>query len=326
MKNANGFGSVYKLSGRRRRPWRAVVSVGYDPDGKRLRQTLGYYETKKEALSALGVYNAAPYELKRLRFEDIYQMWSEEKYKEISESLVRSYSIAFGHSQALHRKVFRELRTIDLENCIKSAQVTPSMQQVMKLLFGQMFKYALRYDLAQRNYAAEVKVEKMAETEKRRPFLNDEISKLWELAEDDQDIYSQETARLILVGIYSGWRLSELCTYELKDGLMYGGSKTESGKGRIVPVHPLIENYAGMERPERYAYAKRFKKLMNSLGWMHTPHDTRRTFATIASQAGMNEHIRKLLMGHKNPDLTERVYTAHTVEELKREIAKIGRI
>lgn len=326
MKKPNGFGTVYKMAGRRRRPYRAVVSVGYTPDGKRIRQTLGYYETKKEALSALGVYNAAPYELERLRFDDIYKMWSEEKYKEISASLAASYRVGFEHAHTLRRKVFREIRTIDLENCIRAEQVTPSIQEVMKNLFSQMYKYALRYDLAQRNYAIEVKIEKRAETEKRRPFQKEEIDRLWEMVETEEDPVALETIKMILIGIYSGWRSSELCSYELRDGLMYGGNKTESGKNRIVPVHPLIEGFVDMERPERDAYSKRFRKLMKRLGWVHSPHDTRRTFATIASQSGMNENIRKLIMGHKNPDLTERVYTTHTVDELKKEMLKIGRI
>lgn len=326
MKKPNGFGTVYKMSGRRRRPYRAVVSVGYTPEGKRIRQTLGYYETKKEALSALGVYNASPYELERIRFDDIYRMWSEEKYKEISDGLAKSYKTAFDHSHMLHRKVFRDLRTIDLENCIKSENTTPSIQQIMKLLYSQMYKYALRYDLAQRNYAAEVKIDKMAETTKRRPFQKEEIERLWKMLETEKGTVALETVQMVLIGIYSGWRPSELCTYELKDGLMYGGLKTANGKDRIVPVHPFIEGFAGMERPAPYAYTKRFTSLMKKLGWKHTPHDTRRTFATIASQSGMNENIRKLIMGHRNPDLTERVYTTHTVDELKREIAKIGRI
>ena len=34
MKNPNGFGSVYKLSGKRRKPYIAVITVGYTIDGK----------------------------------------------------------------------------------------------------------------------------------------------------------------------------------------------------------------------------------------------------------------------------------------------------
>lgn len=325
MKKPNSFGSVYKMSGRRRRPYRAVVSVGYTPEGKRIRQTLGYYATKKEAMTALGVYNASPYELERIRFEDIYRMWSEEHYNEIGEGLAGSYYRAYEHSRSLHRKVFRDLRTIDLENCIKSEQTTPAVQRMMRLLYSQMYKYALRYDLAQRNYAEEVKVEKLSETEKRRPFANEEIEKLWEMLETETDAISLRTIKMILIGIYSGWRVSELCTYELKDDLMYGGVKTENGKNRVVPVHPFIKDLVKIERPTAKAYKKNFPRLMKILGWEHTPHDTRRTFATLASQHGMNENIRKLIMGHKNPDLTERVYTTHTVDELKREMAKIGR-
>lgn len=326
MKKPNGFGSVYKMGGRRRRPYRAVVSVGYDRDGRRIRQTLGYYETKKDALSALGVYNAAPYELKRLRFSDVYRMWSEEKFGEISASSVRAYTAAFGHARALHAKIFRDLRTVDLENCIRAAELTPAMQQVTKMLFSQMYRYALRYDLVQRNYAAEVKTERIAETEKRHPFTDDEIKMLWDMSADDDGGIRGATVRMVLIGIYSGWRPSELCTYELDDGLMYGGSKTESGKNRVVPVHPLVSGFVGMARPKAAAYYIRFKNLMASLGWDHTPHDTRRTFATLAARAGMDENVRKLIMGHRNGDLTERVYTTHAVDELKREMLKIGRI
>lgn len=327
MKNANGFGSVYKMSGRRRRPYRAVITVGYTPDGKQIRQTLGYYEQKKEALSALGLYHSEPYNLNHLRFEDIYNLWSEEKFKEISESSARGYQNAFRHSYSLHRKYFRDLRTIDLENCIKSAKVTPSIQQTMKTLFLQLYKYALRYDYATRNYAEEIKVAPKKETKKRRPFSDKEILRLWEYIEEPHEENRIEAAKMILVGIYSGWRPTELCTFKLlKSGIMKGGVKTKAGKNRVVPVHPLIAGFVQEYDMPYNTYQSRFYALVKELGWKHTPHDTRRTFATLASRAKMDENIRKLILGHSNPDLTERVYTTHTVEELKEEMAKIGRI
>ena len=326
MKNANGFGSVYKLSGKRSRPWRAVVTAGFSPEGKQIRKTLGYYPTKKEAMSALGIYNAVPYSLERLRFEDVYRMWSEEHFKDKSPATIRTYENSFAHARALHRKVFSNLRTRDLENCIQAEGVTPSTQHYMKNLFNQMYKYGLRYDFAPRNYALEVHVDAIPETEKRNPFTDEEIEGLWRYIEEDHLEARKECAEMLLVGIYSGWRASELCSFTLEGDLMKGGVKTKSGKDRIVPVHPLIKDIVKEYNMKYNTFQYRFYALRDELGWDHTPHDTRRTFATLASRYGMNENIRKLILGHRNPDLTERVYTTHTVDELRREIAKIGRI
>ena len=55
----------------------------------------------------------------------------------------------------------------------------------------------------------------------------------------------------------------------------------------------------------------------------HKPHDTRHTFITLAKKAGMNEYILKLIVGHAIQDITEKVYTHRTMEELQAEIEKI---
>ena len=52
-----GFGSVYKLSGSRRKPYRACKLV----DGKYI--TIGYYESSAAAVQALTDYNKNPYDL-----------------------------------------------------------------------------------------------------------------------------------------------------------------------------------------------------------------------------------------------------------------------
>ena len=68
LQRANGTGSVYKLSGRRRNPWRAVITKGWafnEDKGKLVqnRVTVGYFHTKDEAIQALANYNASPYDI-----------------------------------------------------------------------------------------------------------------------------------------------------------------------------------------------------------------------------------------------------------------------
>jgi len=44
MRLPNGFGNINKLSGNRRKPYRARLFDGYTDEGKRIYKTLGYYE------------------------------------------------------------------------------------------------------------------------------------------------------------------------------------------------------------------------------------------------------------------------------------------
>ena len=60
MKLPNGYGSVVKLPGKRRKPWTVRTSyLDEQPDGsvKRKRKYLGYFSDQKSALSYLAEYN-----------------------------------------------------------------------------------------------------------------------------------------------------------------------------------------------------------------------------------------------------------------------------
>lgn len=55
----------------------------------------------------------------------------------------------------------------------------------------------------------------------------------------------------------------------------------------------------------------------------HKPHDTRHTFITKAKEVDMNEYILKMIVGHEIRDITEKVYTHRTLDDLKNEMKKI---
>ena len=50
---------------------------------------------------------------------------------------------------------------------------------------------------------------------------------------------------------------------------------------------------------------------------------TRHTFITKAKACNMDEYILKLIVGHSIEDITEKVYTHRTIEQLKAEMDKI---
>ena len=71
MRNPNGYNSVYKLSGNRRKNYIARKTIGWNYNGKQLYQTIGYYETRAIALQDLAKYNKNHYsiEVSTITFE-----------------------------------------------------------------------------------------------------------------------------------------------------------------------------------------------------------------------------------------------------------------
>lgn len=317
MKLPNSYGSVYKLSGNRRRPYRAVITTGWemkDDKAVQKRATIGYYATKAEALTALATYNRAPYDLVGISFSAVYDLWSEEHYKTISKSTVGQYTLAYSYCDRLRDLRMVDIRVRDLEvtinDCPKAA-----VKQKIRLLFSQMYKYALRHEIVQKNYAALIETETYKEQTTRTVFTDDEIIRL------HQNL--NKTTALILLGIYSGWRPTELLNLEIKDGIMSGGIKTEAGH-RVVPVHPQLQELLDLYEPyssyQMYRYA--FEKTMSDLQMTHRPHDTRHTFATLCDRYNVRFEVTKQLMGHSLKDITQH-YTHRDIETLKAEISKI---
>ena len=73
MRMPNGYGSVYKLSGNRRKPYAVRVTEIWS-NGQQKYRYLGYYRTKQEAIKQLALYNDAPYDLEmsKVTFSEIY--------------------------------------------------------------------------------------------------------------------------------------------------------------------------------------------------------------------------------------------------------------
>ena len=94
MRLPNGYGSVKKLSGKRRRPWIVEKTICWETNFKtgkikQKKQIIGYFATKKDALEALAAFNTNPYDLTNdtITLEDCYNKWSDRKYEKIAEKL-----------------------------------------------------------------------------------------------------------------------------------------------------------------------------------------------------------------------------------------------
>lgn len=346
LKRANGSGSVYKLSGRRSRPYIAIITKECNQKNNKYiqkRTPIGYYATRTDALVALSDYIQAPYDLikRRYTFEQVYNEWSQIHYKEIVPSAVRTWKSAYNYLEPLHNRCFTEIRTKDIDACIRTADVHSSTKNKIKSLCNMLFKYAIRNDITNINYAELCdKIKSDPPVYKRNPFTEEEIYILWDNAD-------KPYVDMLLIAIYTGWRPQELTNIltqdvDLEHMIIRGGMKTKAGYNRIVPIHKdilslvqtryeyaisnsLNKLFDNISRPINYAiYNRRFNSLMNNLNMNHRPHDTRHTFVTMAKESNMNDYIIKLIVGHTTQDLTERVYTHRSIETLRREIEKLS--
>lgn len=351
MRMGNGNGSVYKEKGKRRKQWRAVVTikVEYDDQTNRARQTrrtIGYYASQKEAVLALTEYLKNPYDIdtQKITFSEVYDRWSEEHFKKIVPSATRTWKSAFSYFKPIHNTKFSDIRPSHIEGCISDAEVGGSTKQRMKSLCNMLYRYAIKYEIVSINYAELCdSVKKPKPTIVRIPFTETEENILWENI-------NFPFVDMVLIGIYSGWRPQELAILKIDDvdlenRIYTGGLKTDAGRNRTIPIHDKVfdlvkKNYnKALSMNSEYLfndengqqgtsltydkYRGRFNKIVKKLKMEHRPHDTRHTFVTKAKNAKMDEYILKLIIGHEITDVTEKVYTHRSIEDLHSEMAKI---
>ena len=339
MRLPNGLGSVHKINDgkNRRKPWRARVPAGVDLNmetGRAVQKyiTLGYYETEADGIQALMEYRKDPYTLEAssATFADVFELWKAKKYSGISKSGQYGYNTAFKHSEPIHDMKIRDIRTIHLEKIMQSVEGGYQVQTKLKTFWGQVFKYAMEHDIIQKNYSDFVKTRDKEPVTNRTAIPAEDREKIWQLIDA-----GNHDAEIAMIYIYTGMRASELLEVKkenvnLSTRIMIGGLKTEAGFDRHIPIHPCIMPF--MERlmampgeylvmrheksqPKKMTYG-RFKTyhwdpLMEQLGFDYTPHYGRHTCATMLREANVEEDIRKLILGHKNTDITDR-YTHHS--------------
>ncbi len=372
-KRSNGEGSVSYDS--RRRTYRAKVTVGWEVDAdtgktKQIIKTIGSnYKTKGEACAALANYLNNPYDLdnKDITFSQLFEVWFK-GFLEDHESQKYRMTSAYRYCSAIYNKRIRDITIIDMKNCIyKGTALThrgkyrgtvttasPSTKESMKSLFNHMLSYAVEARIVERNYAREFSLDQKVFKEKeenhveRIPFSEEDMEKLW------KSIEFVKFADMIIYACYSGWRPSEIVNLrvenvDLETNFIKGGIKSEAGKNRYVPIHPLVKPIVEKYYHEAKAvgskylfndttkkkgiglsydqYLSRFNNVMETLNFSldMTPHCTRHTFITKAKsrQVNMNEYVLKLIVGHRITDITEQIYTHRQLEDLTEEMLKI---
>ena len=330
MRNENGFGSIVcldKSGKKRRKPWAVRITTGWN-DGKQQRQYLGYYKTQAEALIALAEYhkNGVNLDVTKLTLGEVYDQWIKRKAMTISESALNTHKMAYQRFGNMMNMPMKDIKKVHLQNWLDGIELKPASKGKIRSTMSQLFDYAVAYDIVQKNYAKNLEItEKVEKT--GAIFTEEEIKVLW-VNKDDQMV------QYVLILIYTGLRIGELLamrgdTIYLDKGYMVGGSKTEAGKDRIIPLHdkiiPLVEqnienNYlVYSKRSGAFTYngiRPRFEKLMAKLNMTHKIHDTRKTAVSIMHSAGIPMETVRMIVGHSAKGVTESVYLYKEPQEL----------
>lgn len=338
LRRANGKGSIVKLSGKRRTPFEVRVNTRMDERYYPIYDVLGRYETRDEATAALLAYNETPYDLAydKMTFKDVYDKFYERKYikskKSYSKSSLSCTRGAYNKCKVLHDRIFKELRADDLQNILDDYTLSHAYMEHIKNLFNQMYSYAMQYDIVQKDVSKFVSITKADDDEHGIALSPEDIDKLWTAYYNEVD-----NVDMILILIYSGWRIGELLTLKMDDidtvNLVYkGGIKTKAGKDRIVPIHTKIADMVKIRKTTGWftlSYSKTLELFYAALAesniqTKYTPHDCRHTFITLLSNAGADNVCIKRLVGHSSGNnITEKIYTHKDIEQLRKAIELI---
>ena len=126
MRLPNGYGSITKMSGKRRRPYIIRKTTGWHYDEAKGTQVqdcmvIGYAATKTEALKILAEYNENPYSIseRNMTFSQVWEAFASFKFGENRKTAVYyAYACAYKHCDILYDRAFISLRRTDLQTVI----------------------------------------------------------------------------------------------------------------------------------------------------------------------------------------------------------------
>lgn len=273
-------------------------------------------------------------------FSEIYDAWLPTHIA--SKSTMLCYSSAYKHFSPIHNEHIDNINIDDLQACIDDCAAGKRTKQNMKTLCGLMYKYAIPRNLVSSslNLASFLVIHDEGAQNKRTGLTMDELGKLKTL------IGKIPYADYVYCMCYLGFRPSEalnltLQSYNRKEKYFIGGSKTDAGRDRIVPVAPQIQKYIdALTRNKVGGYVfcgpdggkfniRRFREdyftnVIRALGIndderekrLLTPHCCRHTFANLLKGAKGADKNKLAIIGHTSDEML-RDYQDADIEGLR---------
>lgn len=346
LKRANSTGSVTKLSGRRTKPWCARVTIRNN-DGEKKRVVVGCYEKRSDALAELDKIITAgglP-EFFNITVSEVHDKWMESHYSSIGVDGRTNYDAAWKHfPDSIKNMKMAEIKTYHIQailNAVKEKGLSLSSIEKVRQLASQLCQWAESNDVIAKNYSKFVEIN-ADDPEKTEPFTVPELNKIWAYYQNTKD----KTAGAIILLCHVGMRLDEFLSLKRTDyynGCFHGGNKTEKGRDRAIPIPdsmmPIIEDLLAVPgeyilsntrggKYDAHNWRKRnYYKTLKAIGFddelieHRKPHSCRHTYATMCSEAKMDDKALQDILGHEDIATTKNIYT-HTNEEYLKKAAK----
>ena len=340
-RRANGEGTVYK----RGSTYTARVIFGYEtrPDGrvKVVKRDVGGFKTMREAYAKIQEIRAEGIKKRpvhgvdysKITFEELYQKFIERHAKRVTKSTLQCYTSAHKYYADIYGLPFADLNTEDWQICIDDCPHGIRTKQNMKALGTLMYKLAAELRVfgvnTETDFASLVWLPK-EDSESRQPFTLEELGKIKAGAAS-----GIPGADWILAMCYTGFRPSEFLALKKSDfdaehWTLRGGAKTEAGKNRLVPVHPILRpiiakrmlipgEYLFSHYPDKPTPINSFRQMdfypaleeagIQTVPNSHekperTPYSARHTFATLMKAVDGSDRDKAALMGHTSYEMT----------------------
>ena len=305
LKLPNGFGSITKKSGRRRRPYEIRKFI----DGRQ--KVIGYEASYESALAFLCEYNKNPllFSPSEITFSELFTLVKAYLYPRIKPHTQQSYTASYNHLKRLYDKQFAKIRIGDLQSAIRDIHDNGagySTQKKARQVLHHMYTYAVKYEIIppEKDISRYIDIDKDKKVYKKTIFNTRQIYKLFRATDEHR------YAKMILMHMMLGTRPSEFLAIEKTDVklrqryLIIRESKTEAGRNRIIPLHKqtlpfwiefLAENnkYIATDNNGIHLNYSRFrtrfdKTLIELKIKRHTPHECRHTLASLLNNADAN--------------------------------------
>ena len=339
MKNENGSGSVYKLKGKRRKPWVACVTIGYE-GGKQKRKVLGTFLTKKEAQIELLAYLDNPMLFSGKTFKDIKDLWYQNYKKNVSDVTLNNLTIQLKKLDVFDEIKIKELKIHTLQKFFDDMDNSYGTKSFVRSILNMIFDFSVKNEFIETNKIKFIELGKNEKVIQRKIFTREEIKTIFDNL-DSNNRYIKKMTYGTLILIYTGLRVGELINLKTKDVdlekniISIVESKTTAGI-RKIPISEKILNlfknnidnskeyFFFNKKGNKYEYFNfkfQFEKMLDLLGLeRHTIHDTRHTFATLLNNANANSTSIIKLIGHSDFSTTENIYTHKDIEELRKAV------
>lgn len=354
-RRANGEGSVIP----RGKGYSIRITTGWTiKDGRAVQQFAekGGFKTQKAALEYLPTLREEalrPHSLyEKITFEELYDKLMERHAKRVTKSTLQCYTSAHKYFSDIYNLPFADLNTEDWQLCIDDCPHGIRTKQNMKALGTLMYKLAAELRVfgvnTETNFASLVWLPP-DDSESRQPFTLEELGKI--KAATAAGIHG---ADWILAMCYTGFRPSEFLALKKSDfdaehWTLRGGAKTDAGKNRLVPVHPILRpiiakrmlppgeylfsHYADKPTPINTFRQTDFYPALEEAGIQpvpgprekpsRTPYSARHTFATLMKAVDGSDRDKAALMGHTSYEMTLH-YQHEDYESLKKIICSIA--